>query len=526
MLIRARHWFGAIVVLVLTVASVVMAAPQWDWPLDPQRYGRMNPFERAQYDKAAELVKQQNYKAAASEFEKFNVQFGDSKNLSYMLFMRGYCLHLAKDRNAAIKVYHEVLDYFPDQTWDAGSAIYHIGSAHIENGDTLKGLQVLKQMMDDQRFKDHPLAAGALRQIAENNWRNLEFDQAVSAWQRVVREYGKQNEYQARVATESLIQCQVLRGLLPGVEQFLVENLDEKAKQDPQRRKKTAEYIWDRANDSLWNYRNRPEQLPKPFGDKITPAQGKALYEWFVSTRPQWEKADDLWGWYDRALRTLIVYHPDKAERQRLLEQATQYAKAHKDAAEGDARLARLCDICREGWAFDLATYSLTYMKDRLWAKYKQHEVLVGENKNEEAGKVLEEVEAAGNAEWTKRAMRARADLYHHRLNRQEQAIKLYTDLNNPPDNLWNIQDCYMRWGKPEESLRTLSEIQNIFPDQASRALWQKAWNMNQVGDKKRAASYAKALLKLYKDSNESSSAHQLLEQYGIKTGGGVINEE
>jgi tetratricopeptide (TPR) repeat protein len=513
------------ITLVLTLAPSAVFA-QWDWQLDDQRFKQMNSFERAQYDKAASLVKQENFKAAAGEFEKFKMQFGDSPNLSYMLFMRGYSLHRAKDRNAAIKAYNEVIDFFGDQTRDAGAAMYFIGTAHLDNGDTLKGLQVLKQMIADDRFSRHPLTAAAIRQIAENHWRNFEFDEAVSNWQRVIRDFDPANRQPAsRQATESLIACQTLRGLLPQAEQFLVEISPEKDRQNPAHRHKIAELVWDRANATMWDYKHRPDTLPKAFGDKLTPEQGKALYDWAVTTRSWWEQSDDPWGWHDRAAQTLVHYYRDEAEVKKILEEAAGYARATKDPLEADKRLARLADICREGGSYDLGNYCLQQMKERPWAKYKEHEILVSRGKIEEAAQVLQELEATGDVKWTNRAKLSRAELYRHRLNRQEEAIKLYTDINNPPSTLWAIQDSYMRLGKLEESIRVLSEIQNMFPDDAARALWQKAENNHRSGNKKQAASYAKALLSHYKDSSESSRAHQLLEDYGIKTGGGVTHE-
>src|SRR5688572_33114968 len=144
--------FIALSVLVLMCAAPFARAANWQWQLSPERYKGMNAFERAQYDKAAALVTAGNFAAAASEFEKFKVQFPDSQNLPYVIFMRGYALHNAKNRHTAIKVYQEVLDYFADQVEDAAPALYHMGVAHLDNGDTLKGLQCMKTLVEDPRY--------------------------------------------------------------------------------------------------------------------------------------------------------------------------------------------------------------------------------------------------------------------------------------------------------------------------------------------------------------------------------------
>ncbi len=91
---------------------------------------------------------------------------------------------------------------------------------------------------------------------------------------------------------------------------------------------------------------------------------------------------------------------------------------------------------------------------------------------------------------------------------------------------MWHIQDAYYRWGKLDNAITTLTEIENSFPDQSARAAWQKASYYHTAGQAKQAVSAARRVLKLYPKSAESSKAHQLLEGYGIATGGGLLDEE
>ena len=46
------------------------------------------------------------------------------------------------------------------------------------------------------------------------------------------------------------------------------------------------------------------------------------------------------------------------------------------------------------------------------------------------------------------------------------------------------------------------------------------------AGRGKKAIAQARKILKAYKKSHEASLAHQLLEKYGIATGGGVFEED
>ena len=94
--------------IVALVACVVatQAFAAWEWELSAKRYMGMNAFERAQYTKAKKQCEAKQYRAAAAEFEKFKVQFPDSEALSYVLFMRGYSLHRAKETWFNQRDYH------------------------------------------------------------------------------------------------------------------------------------------------------------------------------------------------------------------------------------------------------------------------------------------------------------------------------------------------------------------------------------------------------------------------------------
>ena len=111
---------------VLAAASCAASAlaKDWTWQLPAARYQQLNPFERRQYDTAAALVEKKSYAPAAGEFKKFKAEFPESPLLSYMLFMRGYCLERANNRITAIKAYQEVVDYFPGSVDDYAAAWY------------------------------------------------------------------------------------------------------------------------------------------------------------------------------------------------------------------------------------------------------------------------------------------------------------------------------------------------------------------------------------------------------------------
>jgi tetratricopeptide (TPR) repeat protein len=119
------------------------------------------------------------------------------------------------------------------------------------------------------------------------------------------------------------------------------------------------------------------------------------------------------------------------------------------------------------------------------------------------------------------------AAIYRDNTKEYDKAIKLYTDISNPPRSLWELQIAYRAAGKKKECYRVLTELMSIFPDYGARSAYQMALYREADGEKEAAINLYKRLLrqKEWKKSPESSQAHQKLERYGIATGGAVINE-
>jgi len=490
----------------------------WDWSLDAGRYKKMNMFERAQYDKAAELFRQGSYKAAAREFEKFRAQFADSAAIAHVLFMHAYANHYAKNRHTAVKLYTEVLDYFPEEFQDASAAIYFMGQAHLDNGDVRKGLAVMKRMVEHERYHKHWLAAGALRLLADNHWKNGQYETAVEYWKQVVRDFEAANRVEARQAKEHVVAWYVNGRSYTGYEAWVV---NEDNHENPAFRKGVVQYaLW--VLDRIRNY-------PLKTGEKEDPQRRledrKAFVKYFKGNRTWYEKTDDLWGYWVH-LWTLARGIGDKTEATSAIDEVVQIIKAIKDDRARDSKWSWLIDRLLGEGGIERARICTGYMKDRLWSAWKVYEILARQEKWPEVDKQLQALEKMGDEKWAFRALKVRANVYKDRLRWYEKAIQLYHQISEPPQTLWSIQECYYRWGKLKEALRVLAEIETMFPPHASRAAWTATAYYDRAGESKTAIAGARRILKIYKKSRESSLAHQLLEKYKKKTGGGVLEEE
>ncbi|MCY3022774.1 MAG: tetratricopeptide repeat protein [Planctomycetota bacterium] len=499
-------------------------ATQWAWVLPGDRYKTLSMFERAQYDKAATFLKSNDFRAAAAEFEKFKVQFQDSattSTLAYVNFMYGYCLYQAKDRNAAIKAFTEVLDYFKNEADDAAASLFFKGLALLDNGDTRKGLQCMQQMVEDPDHRYHPLAAGALRRLAENYWKQKQADLAVKYWKQVCADFWQANPEEAKEARNAVTNVYLQQGDYAGYEGWLIGDAN---RENAQHRRWVAVQAQEVA---MWVFdANNYGPLKRDAHLK----DARAFLAWFKAQKPWFEKGNDVWTFYDRGINFLTQRLPDKKERNDMVAEVSAFVRAARDNAKDDNarndahnKLAWLVDRLCEMGDFTQAQLCADTIADPPYAAYKGYEVLARRQKWTEGVAKLQEIEKSPNQYWAGRAKEERARVYRECTGEYEKAIKLYQEIDKPPGTLWSIQDAYKRWGKVKEALTTLTEIENSFPDQAAAAAWRKVQYLEEAGDKTAAISGCRRILKLYKGAGESSAAHQLLEKYGIKTGGGVF---
>ena len=71
-----------------------------------------------------------------------------------------------------------------------------------------------------------------------------------------------------------------------------------------------------------------------------------------------------------------------------------------------------------------------------------------------------------------------------------------------------------------------LSELETSFPKEAPRAAQSIAMVFQKQKMDKQAIAKCRSIMKVYKEHDISSWAHQELEKYGKATGGGLIDDD
>jgi len=539
-----------LLLLILILPCWLGAAKKvFDLELPQKKFVKLNVFERAQYKKAYDLVKKKNFKAAVDEFEKFKHQHPDNSQMAYVIFMKAYCLHQAKQRHKAIKTYNEVLDYFGDDILYAGAALYFMAQAHFDNGDNKAALKALKEMAEDEDYQKHALAAGAFRYLADNLLKNKQVHESVKYLKLIVVNFGKENQKETNIALGELCDYFILMKQFSSYEKFVQEvNENQKASQtalsilsrvghvvrfnDQSKWIKYTEFksgknteiiekflTYFRAKKStfdknLWSYHSSLLDFLAQYQQKDFPAELKDS-EAYIKTIKDSQKVDSyLNGLVSLLLRRNIAKRFDEAIRL-----TTQM----KNSETQQRSYSSIIDTMIRSGQHQSATVLLGRLKDRNTALWKKVSIYSSQKKYNDVVKTMDEI-AKNDAEQVLPVKKRKAGLFHH-IGKYAEAIKLYREVGTPPSSLWSIADCYVKMKSTKEAISTLTELENAFPDSAPDAALKKTHIYHSIKDKKKAIATARRILKMYPKSKASSQAHQILEEYGISTGGGVIEE-
>jgi tetratricopeptide (TPR) repeat protein len=434
-----------------------------------------------------------------------------------VLFMQGLSLHHAKDRGKAIRAYNDVLDYFGDVIDDAAPALYYLGVAHFDNGDKKKAILAMKEMVEDEDYSQHPLAAGALKRLADNYWANKDRTLAVRYWKQVVADFSASNAGQAKSARHSVYAFYSEENRLAEIASWLLQELPVDAAEAAKQRADIADEVVTVVLNSLHHGKYQQAKYTKSKDQ-----QAAALWKYLSGEKTAFEQSEQTWKYLKTALRLNGRYLKDSKTTDKLLGEAHAFAKAIKDEKKRDQHINQMADFLRDNGDNARAIHTITQHSSANYAAYKKAEYLGRWGKMEEAAEQYKRCESMPDAGIAKSSKVHRANIYRERLNRQDEAIKLYLEIADPPGSLWSLADSYLRKKDYKSAMNTWREIENSFPKDAARAAWYRADTYQKMGENKLAVSEARRVLKSYPKSRESSSAHQLLEAYGIKTGGGV----
>jgi TolA-binding protein len=112
-------------------------------------------------DKHFAKKEQKEYELAAAAYDSFVLKYPKSKAVPYALVRKGRSLQFVGKRFEAIKVYQEVLDYYPDLTSYAAPALLYVAQCHYLDKNVKEATKAIAQLRADKDYGKHEAAACA-----------------------------------------------------------------------------------------------------------------------------------------------------------------------------------------------------------------------------------------------------------------------------------------------------------------------------------------------------------------------------
>ena len=538
-----------------------------------QRLGTLEAHSINEADGYFADTKDRDLDRAAAEYDAFILQFPKSDLIAYALLRKGRALHLQDRRFAAMKEYNEVLDYFPNDIKYAGAALYYLGLANQQNGDTDEALKAWAEMAEDEDYSQHPFAADAIIRLADVLNERGQRDKAVQYWRQVATQFRTKSPDEAHDAIWRVVPHYIRT---QPDEEELRAFYEETRTFDGKPQRVEGEVLDSR---DYWNDVMRSVERYGRFEDEQKPQRDAYYQYWAGKMSGRFEDWDDYqlrladyqrvyegsfdaWasrldaqfernmkpGDHDRIIDWIRLFREDKekvreyyqkldfskmsnAQTQRLME--IMYSDV-KDADLGrltfdKLKLDEMSDdaLDRLGGFFEgkdepLVERAYLSMNDKTRGKM---ELLVYYHKRkvtEKGLKLAEEMVTVPDAANEAYMLQGKLLMQDQQWDPAIASFSQYGGKDEDPEHLWLIAECLMKLGRVDPAIQQLSEIENFFQKVSSRASLKVAdyFNASKQNDKYVAA--LRATVRKYPRTREGSEAHNRLESMGLKTGGGV----
>jgi TolA-binding protein len=536
-----------------------------------EAFAKLDTFEAVNLEEADKKFIAGDTKGAYASYKAFSFEFPKSKALAYVQLRLGRCLQKLDKRNAAIKAYQDVVDYFPDDVRHAAAALYYIGECHGQNGEEAKKASAWAQLVKDDGYVTQPNSGTALAYLGAEMLKLGKFSEAAEYQWRTAVAFQKTNPPAAAVARKAVIEHFAVRA--------------------PDHDKLKEFYVAASGFDGSGRNTDKPEEdarywstvLDSALGSKDAPVSEKACAYWGAKMgdrfadndglRKQWfdaqlahEKSMDGWvarmekqyaskpASLDRVLQWCSYYKADPKRRSAFFashtkdllasmkpdalmelagklqapnlamnEEARTVLRSIKLGDLSDPDLVRYANLAAADQSEEEVLGILSRMKDKLLAtkaRFDYYNDRSHRNRPFMEKALLEIPELMKSPKYAEGLVWTKANLLQG-VGRYDEAIKAYREANRQPDSTWEITNCMVALKQFDQAVKTVSELEAIGGATASQACMKVADIHRISGDKGREVTQLRTVLKRYPKSPQSSEAHNRLESYGVKLTGG-----
>ena len=539
-----------------------------------EEFAKLDTFEGLNLEDADKLFGKKDYKGAFAAYKAYSFEFAKSKALPYVLLRMGRCLHKIEKRNAAIKAYQDVVDYFPDDVRYAAAALFYMGECHGLNGDEAKKIATWARMVKDDDYVAQPNSGTALTYLGKAMEELGNFDEATEYHWRTATAFLKTNERAAAAARVAVIAHYVRRN--PNhdkLKEFYTaasgfdgrgqntDNPEEDARywstvlataiggREPEPREKACAYWTAKMGDRFAD----DDSLRKQWID-ATFVHEKNKDSWLARMEKQFQSKpaslDRVLQWcdyYKREAETRSAFFARESqaflsalkngEKMKLMNQL-RHLGMHDEtqAVMRSVQTAGMSDEELLSYANFVAHYEpeetvfryIARMKDKAMATKARFDYYNARSHRNPPNmeKALAEIPALlKDPKYAGGLMLRQAQLLQG-LGRYEEAIKAYRSANEQPASTWGVTDCLVALKQFGKAIETVKQLESVGGTNAAQACLRIADIYKLSGDKGKEVTQLRLVLKRYPKSGQSSEAHNRLETYGVAIVGGEAEAE
>jgi len=560
---------GAWILASATVSAQNQAGQEILYP--SAAFSKLDTFEGVNLEDADKLYKNGDFNGAFAAYKAYSFEFPKSKAMPYVLLRMGRCLHKLDKRNAAIKGYQDVVDYYPDDVSYAAAALYYIGECHGQNGEEDKQTAVWARMVKDDDYVTQPNSGTALTHLgeamqklgkheeaAEYQWRTavafLQTNHAAAAAARgsvlfhyAVRSPNHEKLKEFYVAASgfdgqgrstdkpeedgrywgavfnTILDTRIETAIREKACAYWTAKLGERFTDNDELRRLycDANLVHEKKAD-LWRGR-----LEKQFA--LKPATMERLMQWCGYLRSDPKFRAEFFAKNSKGIIASLkpnemmsmmagLSHPHEMH-----EEAKVVMRAIRTDGMTDEELKRYAMLCANYQTEEEVMRHLARIKDKLFATKARFDYYFARSHRNAPfmEKALAEIpELSKSPQYSDGLTWTKATLLQN-LGRHEEAIEAFRAANKQPDSTFEITNCLVALKQYPQAIQTVSELESVGGSVASSASWRVADIYRISGDKAKEVSQLRTVLRRYPKTKESAAAHDRLESYGVALVGG-----
>ena len=523
----------ALALVVLGVASALaMSGPLDEMALD--RWAKLKEAERFQLNAAERLYREQQWKAAADEYEKFLKLYEKSEGAPYAQLKWSHCqVHLRKQNTAIKDGYQSLLDYYPDSP-EAPIAGLLIGRTYRDIGDVKPAKKAYAKVIASHpkhfaavmarldlvdiavKENDAPTRAKLLRELTYDVERK---DATVEPCVNAARQY-TQLSFQNGDCDEGI---KALATTCSEAD-FIVHLMHPSLGRLPQ---------------TIWELTGGMEEAAKKRGEKLADAAAAWLKTRVAAMlKDAKTKPRAIEAWYAVAEVRRHAHQPDK--------QKVVYEEMLAALGPDDVTLGKLGQWYKDAKQFELARSTYAKFKDAAEGQGQVAASYTEEKQYDKAVEIYRKL-AIANVKTAPRWLAAAAMTYRHG-SKPDQAIAVYRELltadaknageyhfqiaetlyyagrwndcitayrgtDRFPHNYQHMANAYRQLKKYDEAVGLYRQIIAASQPHASWALLQIGYTQEEAGKKEDAIKTFKQVCDKYPKTGEGSTAHARLNE-------------